>query len=525
MASREPVAPPAYLSRSIFDLPPTFFDSSRLLSDPREIPAQRPHAPPPPSPAPPLLPPGPTPADGHGELQAAGAVRAASGWTCHSCEMEFESLQDQRFHFKSDLHRLNVKLYISGKKAIKEEDFNELGDESLFKEYDVSSISGSEDDSDSSLSIIKTPGQERELARQKIYIHLQSGETVSLWRCLLLNDSEDLSFKNSKLGPKEKVECVPCVTEYDLIGRLRSLTQEPRDKTHFLVLLLYRYVVRAKAGKKQSAKDATGKAANSAGSQLRRYNEAALKKEIHELLDTWRPYFDVSSCIFIYAPSKNHQLLFDGDKPAFDRQDCVVRHIPITVRRPTLKEAKRIYNLLTYLVYEIDKDKHSTILGDSTSCAEEKENSGSPRLVTDKGVVTSVLNEGTPLHEAAKLGDALLTLELLEQGLDPCLKDARGRTPYMLALEKEVRNTFRRFMALNLDKWDWHAANVPSPLTKEMEESQAAKQAEKDAKRKAKAKESKKLRKAKETAKLFSWKIICLWVLDTILVATLDICV
>lgn len=40
----------------------------------------------------------------------------------------------------------------------------------------------------------------------------------------------------------------------------------------------YRYVVRAKAGKKQSAKDGTGKAANSAGSSLRRHNEAALKK-------------------------------------------------------------------------------------------------------------------------------------------------------------------------------------------------------------------------------------------------------
>jgi hypothetical protein len=31
-------------------------------------------------------------------------------------------------------------------------------------------------------------------------------------------------------------------------------------------------------------------------------------------------------------------------------------------------------------------------------------------------------------------------------------------------------------MAQNLDKWDWHAADVPSALTKEMEESQAAKQ-------------------------------------------------
>lgn len=82
----------------------------------------------------------------------------------------------------------------------------------------------------------------------------------------------------------------------------------------------------------------------------------------------------------------------------------------------------------------------------------------------------------TPLHEAARSDNAQKVLELLEQGLDPCIKDERGQTPYMLASEKEVRNTFRRFMASNLEKWDWQAAKVPSALTKEMEESQAAKQ-------------------------------------------------
>lgn len=84
--------------------------------------------------------------------------------------------------------------------------------------------------------------------------------------------------------------------------------------------------------------------------------------------------------------------------------------------------------------------------------------------------------KSSALHEASVSGNAALVLELLEQGLDPCAKDERGQTPYMLANEKEVRNTFRRFMSLNLEKWDWHAAKVPSALTKEMEESQAAKQ-------------------------------------------------
>lgn len=92
------------------------------------------------------------------------------------------------------------------------------------------------------------------------------------------------------------------------------------------------------------------------------------------------------------------------------------------------------------------------------------------------GSESETAHRSTPLHEAAKSNDINRIMELLEEGLDPCIKDERGRTPYMLATEKEVRNAFRRFMASNIDKWDWNAAKVPSPLTKEMEEAQNAKQ-------------------------------------------------
>ncbi|KAL6990343.1 hypothetical protein U1Q18_048695 [Sarracenia purpurea var. burkii] len=91
-----------------------------------------------------------------------------------------------------------------------------------------------------------------------------------------------------------------------------------------------------------------------------------------------------------------------------------------------------------------------------------------------------VFSTSTPLHGAAKFGDAQKVLELLEQGFDPRINDELGRTPYILTIEKEVRDAFRRFMASNLDKWDWRAAKVPSALTKETEESQAEKQAEND---------------------------------------------
>lgn len=42
--------------------------------------------------------------------------------------------------------------------------------------------------------------------------------------------------------------------------------------------------MRAKAGKKQSSKDASGRAAHSAGASLRRHNELALKKVFKSIL-------------------------------------------------------------------------------------------------------------------------------------------------------------------------------------------------------------------------------------------------
>jgi hypothetical protein len=168
-----------------------------------------------------------------------------------------------------------------------------------------------------------------------------------------------------------------------------------------------------------------------------------------------------------------------------------------------LKEAKRIYSQLTRVVYQLDeKEIPPSIEVDSCSSLSTINNGSLGSIKEDvgnklghrdnvdacssykKSEALSMSSESeieltgrsTPLHEAAQFGNAYKVLELLEQGLDPCCEDERGRTPYMLASEKEVRNTFRRFMASNLDKWDWQAANVPSALTKEIEESQAAKQ-------------------------------------------------
>ncbi|WOG95466.1 hypothetical protein DCAR_0414785 [Daucus carota subsp. sativus] len=518
--------------RSIFELPQNYFSSCRLLQSPTSI----------------YEPPLQNPKFESLTLDDSDKKNSMQKWTCNTCKTEFESLQDQRGHFKSDLHRFNIKLSVAGKDIVKEEDFDESTSDALFKDFDVSSISGSDDDDDD-----RTGGIHKatycgvvEGSKRKLYLHLQTGGTISVWRNIIMDESQRIAFENDK--PVFLESDLPHFTEKEVIEKLNNLIHEPRNNTHFRIVLLargghfagcvfdgnsvvthktfHRYVIRAGAGKKQSSKDASGKIAHSAGSSIRRYNELALKKEIQELLVAWKPYFEASSCIFVHAPSSNRQLIFDGEKPYLSWQHHSVRTVPLTVRRPTFKEAKRLYSILTQVSDEADdllpilKEDSKVITSvttDSHSGCREKDSvpnnldsqEGTEPLFSAQKLEnvsrsseseseSQTVLSSTPLHEAAKSNDANKIMELLEEGLDPCIKDERGRTPYMLATEKEVRNTFRRFMASNIDKWDWNAAKVPSPLTKEMEEAQNAKQAEKDAKRKARAKELKKLKKAKE---------------------------
>jgi hypothetical protein len=82
--------------RSLFDLPSEFFDSTVLL---RAHPSTAPFAV---EPSEPSRPPPTT------QQQQQPSEAVGFRWTCNTCAAEFESLQEQREHFKSDLHRLNV---------------------------------------------------------------------------------------------------------------------------------------------------------------------------------------------------------------------------------------------------------------------------------------------------------------------------------------------------------------------------------------------------------------------------------
>lgn len=89
--------------RSIFEVPPEFFDSCRLFnsSSPdfetspgegvEESKSEK-----------------EVTLNGNDDDNTATGGKIMQRWSCNTCRAEFESLVDQRFHFKSDLHRFNV---------------------------------------------------------------------------------------------------------------------------------------------------------------------------------------------------------------------------------------------------------------------------------------------------------------------------------------------------------------------------------------------------------------------------------
>ncbi|XP_078704019.1 tRNA endonuclease ANKZF1-like [Branchiostoma floridae x Branchiostoma belcheri] len=105
---------------------------------------------------------------------------------------------------------------------------------------------------------------------------------------------------------------------------------------------------------------------------------------------------------------------------------------------------------------------------------------GAVCVVTSDMLVETLDDHGsTLLHVAARAGSKAVISLLMAAGADPSVKDKKGRPPYVVCSSKEVRNEFRRFMGENPCRYDYVKAQIPAPLTAEMEESRAAKQAEK----------------------------------------------
>ena len=450
--------------------------------------------------------------------------------------------EEQRTHFRTDWHRLNVR-----RKAFGRPPLAEAAAEAVLESGAAPSLSASDSDSEGEGAggAAGVAGGRRRRGRRLRFEraagpHGPAG-AVGLWRALLCPDgapdpapAEALAALCA-LGRSTGRWAVFLCSGGHFAGAvfdMRRLLAAPvaggarkaggtggggaaRDSAKSLGdaalghKTFHRYVVRAKAGGRQAAADGA-KTIKSAGSSLRRHNERALVQDIQGLLASWRELLAGCDLVFVHAPGPhNSEGLFSGPS-CLDRTDPRVRRLPFPARRPTFSEACRVVRALAAAEEEDAEPVGAQVVAPGTRGRKESSAAAASVGTTRDGEEDSleetaeeILAELWPLHAAARDGDAARVAQILEGGADPTERDGGGRTAYMLARERGARDAFRRFRAqVGEDRWDWLAAGVPEALTPEMEQAQAAKKAEKDAKKKQREKERKKLAREKKQAEM-----------------------
>ncbi|KFQ06619.1 Ankyrin repeat and zinc finger domain-containing protein 1, partial [Leptosomus discolor] len=293
------------------------------------------------------------------EKKAHGVPEVPERMGCSTCGQAFGSREEQTEHYHLDWHRFNLKQRLLGRRAVPVEVFEEKT-----RAGDVSSISGSDSESsdassDSELlpSARGSPGTPPIPRSHKVLLRNAKGQLISAYRCVLCTGKAKVSV--SQGGSEEPAE---------LMASLQSLGAS----TCWVVLMMggghfagavfrgpqvqehktfHRYTVRARRGTAQGLRDAQtpGSAPRSAGASLRRYNEAALLKDIQDLLAAWAQHLKEAQRIFLRAPRHNRALLFGGRNPPLSQGDPRICHIPLSTRRATLREVLRVHATLASL--------------------------------------------------------------------------------------------------------------------------------------------------------------------------------
>ncbi|KAH9513360.1 Ankyrin repeat and zinc finger domain-containing protein 1 [Bulinus truncatus] len=267
---------------------------------------------------------------------------------CNCCQVKLLDRDEQIGHYKCDWHRYNIHCRLKNLPPLSEDEFEKIAGE-------VSSISGSESDNsdDDDASDVKLTeseiGDNEHLAvynHPKLFFRNKEGELMSVYRCLIyqkkfpVEDNKEVEKLISQL-PERSKWIILLVSSGHFAGAIFKGKDVLDHKT------FHRYTIRAKRGSAQSSRDNHGSAPKSAGASIRRHHEAALVQEVQELLTCWSEYIKASDLIFIRVPVANQSILFGGKNPAFKKDDQRIRNIPLTTRRPTFNEIKRVYQILS----------------------------------------------------------------------------------------------------------------------------------------------------------------------------------
>jgi hypothetical protein len=497
--------------------------------------------------------------------------------SCALCQAAFSTVHEQRQHVRSDFHRYNLKLQLKGSQPVDEATFTKLiGD--LDESLSGSESSESEEEEaagvrngDTTLTAllkrqakISQTGEESELATSKR--KHGAGNAPLLWMSSSkLPENTALGVYKALLTDVEQEEARAHLVEIVKQKQLKPVyakhsgsTQSSGDKTpsasiphvflcmigggHFAAMIValapevrkgqggveerhaivkahktfHRYTTRRKQGGSQSANDNAKGNAHSAGSSIRRYNEAALELDVRNVFSEWKTMIDDAELLFIRATgTTNRRTLFGPyEGQVLHRNDKRIRGFPFSTRRATQAELIRSFSELTRLkVSTLTETAIEVAPGDQQESKPAKTLS-TPRPAPPKpskeeeaallhtsqlqalirrskapGLLIYLTKNSlspnyafqpqsehhhapTPLHLAASTNSPPLVIALLTKAnADPTILNGDNKTAYDIAGDIRTRDAFR--VARHLleespdSNIDWNAAHVPSSMTQE----------------------------------------------------------
>ncbi|KAH9993728.1 hypothetical protein BJV74DRAFT_832958 [Russula compacta] len=296
----------------------------------------------------------------------------------------FLDVEEQRAHFRSDWHRYNVKIRLRGGNAVSEIDFAKLVD-SL-----EDSISGSASESDGASSdepdavgnllqrakISSRPASPSDLnpvtpQTPLAWFHSLPATQIGIYKALFplklgsISYVDELKSMQTGGGPEGRKWAMfmtagghfagvivrvskPEVEEESSKNAKQKRLKRPRPDTEVLLhKTFHRYTTRRKQGGSQSVNDNAKGPAKSAGAQLRRYGEQALRDDIRNLLSDWADEIHQCERIWIRASASNRRIFLDYDDAVISKGDERLRTFPFPTRRPTQSELERCLLELT----------------------------------------------------------------------------------------------------------------------------------------------------------------------------------
>ncbi|QRW03022.1 cytoplasm protein [Ceratobasidium sp. AG-Ba] len=312
--------------------------------------------------------------------QLAGA--APSCTTCGGAILA--DVKDQRAHFRSDWHRYNVKMRLqdSSYQPVSEQQFAKLVEdlaESLSgSESTTGSSSSGPEDTVSTLLQRKQKGKLNQpetddgdlpiMPRSAIawfhapndYPDTQFGIYTSLFPLGMEPAEFAKELKHMQnTGPGGRLWTMLATAGGHFAGIVVRVQIPPEDQlksgkkkdTVEMEIIkhktFHRYTTRRKQGGSQSVNDNAKGPAKSAGAQLRRYGEQALREDIQGILTEWAEDVQASERIFFRASVSNRKMFWDWDGSPIKKGDNRLRTFPFPTRRPTQAELMRCLVELT----------------------------------------------------------------------------------------------------------------------------------------------------------------------------------